>query len=338
MKRIVICADGTWNSPEVAAPSHVIRFARGIAPVADDGVPQVVFYDWGLGADHDRLKAGVTGAGIDKNIQDAYRFLVHNYEPGDALYFFGFSRGAYTVRSLAGFIRNAGLLRRDHAARTPQAYALYRNRRADSAPDRARARAHRRQYAVADQTAIHFVGVWDTVGALGIPMPFLGTLGGDRYLFHDTAPSRIIHHARHAVSIDENREDFVPALWQPKAGIDLRQVWFSGVHSDVGGSYPDRRLGDCAGAWMMAEAEACGLGFEPHVRRDLKPDPEGRQHNEYSGFYRLLRDRVVRRVEPVLHASVRARWAAGLTRRRSPALAALLGRVGDDWSRITVVD
>ncbi len=337
MKRIVICADGTWNSPEAEHGSHVIRLARGIAPEDADGTPQVVFYDWGIGADQDRLKGGLTGVGIDKNIQDAYRFLVHNYERGDQLFLFGFSRGAYTVRSLAGFIRNAGLLTRAHAHRIPQAYALYRNRRADSAPDRARARAHRRRYAVADRTPVHFVGVWDTVGALGIPMPFLGTLGGDKYLFHDTAPSRIIRHARHAVSIDENREDFPPALWTPKPGIDLCQVWFPGVHSDVGGGYAAGGLGECAAAWMVAEATRCGLTFEGHFRKGLKPDPLGAQHDEYRGFYRLLRDRVQREVEPMLHRSAWQRWQA-TPRRRSPALAALLKRVDGDWGRITLVD
>lgn len=115
MKHIVICADGTWQSPESDTATHVLRLAESVAPVSASGVPQVVYYDWGVGSDGDRLSGGITGKGIDKNIQDCYRFVVHNYAPGDALYLFGFSRGAYTVRSLAGLIRNCGILRPEHA-------------------------------------------------------------------------------------------------------------------------------------------------------------------------------------------------------------------------------
>src|SRR5690554_742085 len=139
---------------------------------------------------------------------------------------------------------------------------------------------------VAINTPPLFIGVFDTVGALGIPAPFLGTLGTSRYLFHDTEPSRIINHARHAVAIDEMRQDFEPTLWSPKAGIDLKQVWLAGVHTDIGGGYPDHALGDIPGEWMAREAQACGLGLEPHFLLRLNPDYAGRQHNEYKGFYK----------------------------------------------------
>lgn len=338
MKRIVICADGTWQCPESDTATHVMRLARGIAPVDGRGVKQVVFYDWGIGSDGDRIIGGATGAGIDRNIMDCYRFLVHNYEPGDQLFLFGFSRGAYTVRSLAGLIRNCGLLQRAQAARIPEAYELYRQRTPASAPGEDRASEFRKRYAVEDVTRIHFVGVWDTVGALGIPAPFLGTLGTGRYLFHDTEPSSIIRHARHAVAIDENRQDFEPALWTPKPGVDLLQVWFAGVHTDIGGGYPERGLGDHAGRWMAQEAEKCGLTFELHFVDDLRPDALGKQHNEYTGFYRIMRRAEVRAVEPVLHRSVQQRWEVLGSRYRSPALRRLLEAVGGDWNRIRLVD
>ena len=336
MKNIIICSDGTWQSPESDSTTHVLRLAEGVAPVDAAGNKQVVFYDWGIGSSGDRFTGGITGKGIDKNIQDCYRFVVHNYEPGDALYLFGFSRGAYTVRSLAGLIRNCGILRREHANRVGQAYNLYRNRGPASAPARERAAAFRRDHAVADVSRIHFIGVFDTVGALGIPAPFLGTLGTDRYLFHDTAPSSIINHARHAVSIDENRQDFEPALWAAKAGIDLQQVWFAGVHTDVGGGYPDCGLGDVAGQWMAREAQTCGLGLEPHLLQRMKPDYAGTQHNEYKGFYKAMGRRSVRPVEPVVHISVKQRWEDAGLRYRSPGLAALIERVG--WNGVTVVE
>lgn len=118
MKRIAIFADGTWNAPTRGRATNVLQLARGVRPRTGN-TEQVVFYDWGVGTDRKELAGGITGEGIDKNIRDCYRFLVHNYDPGDKLYFFGFSRGAYTVRSLAGFIRNCGLLKREPATRFP---------------------------------------------------------------------------------------------------------------------------------------------------------------------------------------------------------------------------
>lgn len=335
MKNIVICSDGTWQSPESGTATHVLRLAEGIAPEDATGNKQVVFYDWGVGSEGDKLSGGITGKGIDKNIQDCYRFVVHNYEPGDALYLFGFSRGAYTVRSLAGLIRNCGILGRKHSDKVGQAYNLYRNRGAASAPGRDKAAAFRKRHAVADVTRIHFIGVSDTVGSLGIPAPFLGTLGTDRYLFHDTAPSSIINHARHAVAIDENRQDFEPTLWTPKGGIDLKQVWFAGVHTDIGGGYADHSLGDVAGEWMTHEAQACGLGLEPHLFGRMNPDYAGPRHNEYKGFYKAMRRKHVRPPEPVVHVSVKRRWQDDSVPYKSPSLADLIQRLG--WDRIEVV-
>lgn len=337
MKRIAIFADGTWNSPEQGRPTHVLQMARAVKP-ATDQAEQVAFYDWGVGTDRKQLAGGITGAGIDKNIMDCYRFLVHNYAPGDTLFFFGFSRGAYTVRSLAGFIRNCGLLKRQHADKIPDAFMLYRQRSKSSRPDESSAVRFRRDYAVADITPIHFIGVWDTVGALGIPVPFWGTLGKREFLFHDLEPSKIVQHARHAVAIDENREDFAPALWTPKPGVDIRQVWFSGVHSDIGGGYEDSGLSHCAARWLLDEAQAFGLTFESHFTDGLQPDPLGRQHNERKGIY-LARRLFTRTIEGPLHISVKQRWDADAHgyRRNSKSLTALLDSVEHDWSRIELV-
>jgi uncharacterized protein (DUF2235 family) len=301
-------------------------------------VKQVTFYDWGIGTDRKRLAGGISGAGIDKNIMDCYRFLVHNYEVGDRLYLFGFSRGAYTVRSLAGFIRNCGLLRREHADRIPAAYRLYRKRSKSSSPNATQSVRFRREYAVADLTPIEFVGVWDTVGALGIPVPFWGTLGEREFLFHDTEPSKIVQHARHALAIDENREDFEPTLWSEKPGLDLKQVWFAGVHADVGGGYKERGLSHCAGRWMLDEAARFGLSFEPHLDAALVPEPADRMHNERKGLY-LVRGEAVRRLTGPLHASVKARWEADAHgyRDKSKALSRRLQEVDGDWSRIELV-
>lgn len=337
MKRIVVCADGTWDSPEDDTPTHVVRVARAIAPIDPAGTQQVVFYDWGVGADAKKWSGGITGAGIDKNILDCYRFIVHNYDPGDALFFFGFSRGAYTVRSLGGFIRNCGVLRREQAARIPEAYALYRKRTKSSHPDADASKQFRAAYAVADRTPIAFIGAWDTVGALGVPVPFWGTLGAQEFLFHDTSPSSIIQHARHAVAIDERRVDYAPTLWDRKPGVDLVQVWFSGVHADVGGGYKEHALGDCAAQWMLAEAASFGLAVEPHLAAGITPDPRAKLNNSYKHIFKL-RGKALRKVAPMVHASVKTRWDDPAVTYKSPALEQLLTSVNYDWSRITVVN
>lgn len=337
MKRIAIFADGTWNSPEQGGATNVLQMARAVRQIVD-GTAQIAFYDWGVGTDRKKLAGGISGAGIDKNIMDCYRFIVHNYEPGDQLFFFGFSRGAYTVRSLAGFIRNCGLLRRRHAGRIADAFSLYRQRSRASSPDEARAVKFRKDFAVANISKIEFVGVWDTVGALGIPVPFWGTLGEREFLFHDTEPSKIVQHARHAVSIDENRQDFEPTLWSDKPGLDLKQVWFAGVHSDIGGGYDERGLSDCACRWMIGEAASFGLRFETHLTGAVSPDPADKQHNERKGIY-LARKAFVRTITGPVHASAKARWDADAHdyRRKSKALANLLQSVNGDWSQLEVV-
>lgn len=337
MKRIAIFADGTWSSPEQGGATNVLRMTRAVRPVVNR-VEQVAFYDWGVGTDRKPLSGGISGVGINKNIMDCYRFIVHNYEPGDELFFFGFSRGAYTVRSLAGFIRNCGLLQRPHADQIPEAFRLYRKRTSASHPNAPDSKAFRRKYAVADITPIEFVGVWDTVGSLGIPVPFWGTLGDRKFLFHDTEPSRIVQHARHAVALDENREDFKPVLWSAKPAVDILQVWFAGVHGDVGGGYENRGLNDCSVAWMVAEAARFGLQFEAHFTDSIEPKPSATMHNGRKGIY-LARDSIVRKVEGAVHSSAKERWDRNALKYRSKgkALARLLDSVGGDWSQIDIV-
>lgn len=338
MKRIAIFSDGTWNSPQAGGTTNVLSMARAVKPDVA-GTKQVVFYDWGVGTDRKKLSGGLTGAGIDKNIMDCYRFLVHNYEDGDELFFFGFSRGAYTVRSLAGLIRNCGLLRRKHARRIPAAFHLYRKRTRASGPNEPLPTRFRRDYAVADITPIEFVGAWDTVGALGIPVPFWGTLNAREFLFHDTEPSKIVQHARHALAIDENREDFAPVLWSDKPTVDVQQVWFAGAHSDIGGGYHERGLSDCASHWMLGEADKLGLQFEAHLVDIVHPDPGDKQHNERKGIY-LARAEQQRTILGPVHRSVKQRWDlnAHNYRKKSKALNQLLDSVGGDWSKISIVD
>lgn len=319
MKRIAICFDGTWNRPEVNIgeefPTNVLQFARAIRPTDGNGVEQVVFYDWGIGSYHDELLAGATGHGLEKNVMDGYRFLVHNYEPGDNIFLFGFSRGAYTARSLCGMINNCSILRKENAYLIQNAFRLYKTKKHKANSDHAM--KWKQQFAVEERTPIEFVGVWDTVGALGLPFTFFGLIK-DQDLFYDREIGSNIRTARHALSLDEHREDFEPTLWEPRAGTDIEQVWFAGVHSDVGGGYgPDKQghiLADIPLLWMANEAKKQKLVFNDTLPTTTHTNAE--QHNEYKGKYRLLGKRV-REIPPLneirtwVHASVRARYNSG---------------------------
>lgn len=315
MKRIIICADGTWNKPEENLekdfPTNVLKFSRAIKPVDGNGVAQTVFYDWGIGSYHDKIGGGGFGAGLDKNIMDAYRFIVHNYDEGDELYFFGFSRGAYTVRSLAGFINNCSILKKQHANHIYKAFELYKN--PNEKPDSDFSKKFRNTFAVTPKTPVHFVGVWDTVGALGLPTSIFGFIK-EKNLFYDNKIGSIIKTARHALSIDEIRKDFEPTIWKQdfEEKVDLKQVWFAGVHSDVGGSYPPDRnkhtLSDIPMLWMKKEAEKLNLEFQSHIS-NVKINPLAEQNNEYKNHYKLL-GKKIRKITPdtFIHRSVKERF------------------------------
>ena len=263
MKRIVVCSDGTWQKPGQPDPSHVTSMARAVLPTAPDGITQAVFYDAGVGAEgglRSWFVGGITGNGLTKNIQDCYRFLVHNYGDGDEIYLFGFSRGAYTVRSLAGLIRNCGVLAKSQASRITEAFDLYRS--AEVAPSSGEAKRFRAKYS--REASIWFIGVWDTVGALGIPLRGLRGWTMPKHRFHDTELSRYVRHGYHALAIDEKRAPFQPSLWQakPKDGQTVEQVWFAGEHSDVGGTSSNPILANPPFDWMRERASRAGLALD----------------------------------------------------------------------------
>ena len=309
MKNIVICADGTWNRPEQDPakdyPTNVLKMARAIAPQSPLGSEQVVFYDWGLGSYHDGFKGGAFGSGINKNIEDCYRFIVQNYALGDKLYFFGYSRGAFTVRSLAGFINSCGILKRANARLISRAFAIYkdpdihprddycsawRDRHSVRADMTQLPRAERRHYSDAGHPKIHFIGVWDTVGALGVPLSMLSFLNQE-HMFHDNKIGWNVVTARHALAIDERRDDFKPTIWKQRAGVDVQQVWFAGCHGDVGGGNPPAgdgaRLSDYPLEWIADEAAAQGLGLSDHLRKNLAARPTAPVNETYVGKWKL---------------------------------------------------
>lgn len=311
-KRLVVCCDGTWNFADQPSKTNVAKVALSVIPGSAAGKEQHVYYHSGVGTRRwERLPGGAFGVGLSRNVIDAYRFLVETYEPDDELFLFGFSRGAFTARSLAGLVRNCGILRRDHADRIPAAWALYRNR--IEKPNGAASTLFRRTYA--RETEIRFIGVWDTVGALGIPTPDARWLQpavnrfDHRWAFHDTELSDWVKAAFHALAIDEQRSAFRPTLWhqKPRAverGQELKQVWFTGVHCDVGGGYKETGLSDIPLLWMVHQARRCGLEFDRNVLSEagpevmspqesidfrVRPDSNGPLHTSRTGMYRLAK-------------------------------------------------
>jgi uncharacterized protein (DUF2235 family) len=258
-----------------------------------NGMEQLVFYDAGVGTGNilDRWTGGAFGTGLSDNIQDGYQFLLHNYCPDDEIYLFGFSRGAYTARSLAGFIRKCGILQKCYSHRIVDAYKIYRIR--EGAADSKRAREFRERYSITVfPVPIKFIGVWDTVGALGIPGNLFKSTLGRRYQFHDTELSSSVESAYHALAINERRRFFAPTLFHqtPKGRAKdqkLEQVWFPGVHSDVGGGYKKPQLSNEAFYWMKAKAEGHGLAFDDpcHVPPG---DPEGPMHESWTSIYKVI--------------------------------------------------
>jgi len=296
MKKIVICCDGTWNTPDqdadgVPRPTNVSRLAAAVADEGPDGSEQLTYYGTGVGAEGCWLRRafdGATGWGLSRNLLDAYAFLVSHYEPGDELFLFGFSRGAFTVRSLGGLINNSGILKPPHERLIERAYDLYRARSKRSHPRSAESELFRKTYAWQDKTSIKYIGVWDTVGALGNPLIF-GFLSGRLHRFHDAELSSTVENAYHAMAVDEKRKHFAPTLWKRQDDSDQQSVeqrWFIGVHSDVGGGTAKPGLSDLALEWVAERARQCGLGISD---LDTEPSWEEGPGESRTGFYRLIR-------------------------------------------------
>ena len=360
-KRIVICSDGTWNRPEKDItkdfPTNVMRMARSIKPIADDKVPQQVFYDWGIGSYGSIISRGadgITGNGLHKNIMDAYRYIVQNYKPGDDLYLFGFSRGAYTVRSLCGLINNCGILQRNDANKIQQAFNHYKKISAKFGINGTESIKFRKDYSHPNSQTIRFVGVWDTVGSLGIPSTLMGLFDSTDE-FYDNAMGANIHTARHALAIDEKREDFAPTIWIPRDGVDMQQVWFAGVHSDIGGSYKPAKDGSSLSTiplnWMSKEAKKANLSIETHLNRGIVANPLAKLHDSKRHIFRLKSD-YHRKIIPTvydprdinrnkkrtievnidIHSSVKKRY--NKMKYKPPELAAYLTNRGGQWPKL----
>lgn len=306
MANLVVCCDGTWNTADqteggVPTPTNVVRFFNLIADKDGNQVPQRKYYHPGVGTDGglvDKALGGGIGLGLNRNIQSGYRWLCDNYASGDRIFLFGFSRGAYTARSLGGFVTRLGLLDGtgiDDKAMWSRVEELfndgYRVKGAKRDPFLAKGWRFKTGEGGTNDVPVHFVGVWDTVGALGIP-DHLGVLNliddPRKYMFHDTALNPLVRHARHALALDEFRESFEPTLWTGTEGRDVKQIWFPGAHCDVGGGYKEVGLSDGALAWMIAEAEEQSLATDPALKAQVKPNSQGLLHNSLDDVFKLL--------------------------------------------------
>lgn len=308
VKRLIVFCDGTWNTPDqkdrgVVCPTNVVKLRDMVELEDASGNQQLPFYDKGVGTGDavDRFFGGVFGIGLSHNVRDAYEFLSQNYEGGDHIFLFGFSRGAYTVRRTVGMIRKCWLLprmtrREQRKAAVEAAYDVFTTREPmeKGGPDSPTALAFRNGFHCRPAT-IRCLGVWDTVGAYGIG-GVLGQLTSSlsRSRFHDRRLSSIVENALQAIAIDEGRRLFGPTLFEmgPTALRTRKQVleqsWFPGVHSNVGGGYQDAGLSNTALHWMAAHAERLGLYLGPDWRSQVPFNELGELRDSRTGLYKLM--------------------------------------------------
>ena len=300
-RNLVVCCDGTGNKYG-DCNSNVVK----LYGVLVDDERQRCYYHPGVGTEgsptsHNKLDElwstlmGLAfGAGLLRYVGDAYRFLMNEYREGDRIYLFGFSRGAYTVRALSGMLSMYGLLHSGNDGLIPYIIRLFaRKTRSANGMQQVFDIASGFKKTFSRDVRIHMVGVWDTVSSVGIIW--------DPLKLPYTARNPSMDHGRHAVSIDERRCFFRNNLWGvPYSGQSIKQVWFPGVHSDVGGSYPQVQSGlsQAALQWMLCEAMPLGLLIDPQKANKalgrvpppppVAPDPAQRIHDSLEGAWWLL--------------------------------------------------
>ena len=268
MKKIIFCADGTWSHPKSTTTvsgtdTNVYKLYKALLTTAT----QCPRYDDGVGSDGlvlDRLLGGAFGTGLFNKVKEGYTKIAHDYNDGDEIFLFGFSRGAYTARSIGGMLVCCGL----PATLTQQAiddgFAAYRT--SPQSADRAAAVANLKTKYGNRPVTITMIGVWDTVGSLGIPS-IIGGVDPILYGFLDTKLSASVKAAYQALAIDERRRSFPPTLWDVDnvPGQIVEQVWFAGCHSSVGGGCSDPGLSDITLKWMLQKGKQNGLEIDPGV-------------------------------------------------------------------------
>lgn len=346
-KNIIICSDGTGNTANKGRGTNVFKIFESVDLNSHrfhpERSPQVAIYDDGVGTEDFRLLrilGGAAGYGLSRNVRQLYKELCRIYDPGDRIYLFGFSRGAFTVRSLSGFIGVCGILdvarlgsSDDFDELVEEAYRVYRGcyrtwlmKTFMGPADPERIKQFRARHCHGGES-IHFVGVWDTVDAVGLPLHVSDLINKLVYQFKfpDLVLSPIVARAVHALAIDDERQSFHPLIWDERAplepGQSLEQVWFAGVHSNVGGGYPKQGMSLVALDWIMYHAEQCGLRFieteRQYYRDHANVDDKLYDPRAAVGiFYRWFPRDIARMcrgsgVRPKIHLSVLERIAHG---------------------------
>lgn len=295
-KRLAVFLDGTWNA--VGTNTNVWRLRCLCADMSADGVAQLRYYDPGVGG----FIGGGWGKGLSENVCEAYDWIVDHYDEGDEIFIFGFSRGAYTARSLAGLIAMCGLLKPGGPLGVNQLFDRYRC--ADNDRTIYKLRGGASDQSIEEQwllkysreTHVKMVGVWDTVGALGVPLFRIPGISSSGFRFHHTGLRRPIQHGFHAVAIDEHRQKFLPTLWTVRTPPhqstsrmrpiqSVEQRWFIGAHANVGGGCYSDLLAQIPLDWMMRKAKQCGLAFRRAVELD-GTEPLAEISDSYKEFLR----------------------------------------------------
>ncbi len=317
-QRLILCLDGTWNTADGATITNIVRLRDMLQPGDVGGIEQRIYYDEGVGTRdfYDKWTGGGMGFGLDENVRQAYRFLSQFYDPGDEIYIFGFSRGAFAARSIAGYIGASGLLKRESCTpeleqRAWENYRVDSKNRYPSEDIFLKAHCHK-------GLRISVLGVFDTVGALGVPLTMMNWWNRNRFEFHDTALSSVISVSLQALAIDEKRGPFAPSLWKvpQHASYDhVEQVWFPGVHSDTGGGYGDGGVGALTLKWMLDRVEMlkgtgkAALVLRPGELAALQPDGLGTIHDSRTAAY------IYSRYRPMLRVIAQQRPAPSSARR-----------------------
>ena len=335
MKRIILCLDGTWNDDRAGSTlTNVAKLHRSVAGSDSSGVRQIAHYLQGIAStagETAQFLKGAVGFGVGERICKAYEMLAKDYEPGDEIYLFGFSRGAFEARSLGAFMHLFGVAKAGGAFSIDKAWSLYRT----GEKERDQALLAELRAAAHYPTRIKCVGVWDTVGNIGNPFISGGPVGR-LFEFHDTRLCETIDVGLHALSIDEVRGPFRPTLWTLPKGHALpanqliEQVWFPGTHADVGGGHRETGLSDIALLWMTDRVRATtGLAFDTEKLTAMtRPDPLGPQHSVTTGqifrwsalvpFIRLVKQATA--AIPPLRRMLVGSWRSGKLRRGDIAI------------------
>jgi uncharacterized protein (DUF2235 family) len=304
-KRIVVCSDGTGNTAIKGRGTNVFKLFEAVDLEShrfDATVtPQIAIYDDGVGTENFKplkIFAGATGWGLSRNVKHLYKELARVYDPGDQIYMFGFSRGAFTIRTLVGLIGTCGLI--DPERLNPKtfgtlqqavtrAYRAYRQCyrpwlwRLFAQPSKDAGKKFKEKHSVPGDVMIRFVGVWDTVDAVGLPFHLSDVLNATVYQFKfpDHKLSPLVQRACHALAIDDQRQSFHPLIWKETREDQARisQVWFAGAHSNVGGGYPKQGMSLVALDWLLTQAELAGAPFnERGLRLNANERQSFREH------------------------------------------------------------